>query len=134
MGAGFEFLDGQFAPFNGPSFDFASDTITIRWDSATAAQSPIAYSFFDVFSTIDPIINVLIQSNSLALGILVSFDADTIFFTHGNQAIPAGASAVLAVTFDTTVVPLPGTLPLFGSVLAAMGIFKWWRRRRFIAA
>ena len=35
---------------------------------------------------------------------------------------------------DVTPVPLPAALPLFGSALAAMGIFRWWRRRTAAAA
>ena len=31
-------------------------------------------------------------------------------------------------------VPVPAALPLFGSALAAMGIFRWWRRRKLVAA
>jgi hypothetical protein len=136
VGPGVEFIDSQFGSgFLGPSFDFASDTITINWTNASPARLPLAtYSFLDVFGTIDPIINVIIQSNSGAGGLLVSFDPNTIFFTHGSQAIAAGNSAVLAVTFDTAVVPVPPALPLFVSALTAMGIFRWWRQWRFVAA
>ena len=132
MGSGAEFADGLFTPLRGPTFDFGNDTLTITWDSATAAQSLITYSFFDVFATIDPISNVTIQSNGGAPAIGVLFDSNSIFFTHGSQAIPAGANVVLAVTFAET--PLPAAFPLFATGLGALGLMAWRRKRKAVAA
>jgi hypothetical protein len=38
------------------------------------------------------------------------------------------------VAYDVTPVPLPAAFPLFGAALAAMGVFRWWRRRAAVAA
>jgi hypothetical protein len=40
----------------------------------------------------------------------------------------------LLASDDVTPIPIPAALPLFGSALAAMGIFRWWRRRRLVPA
>jgi hypothetical protein len=48
-------------------------------------------------------------------------------------AIGGGFGTAFPQDFVVTSVPVPAALPLFGSALAAMGIFRWWRRRRLAA-
>jgi hypothetical protein len=39
-------------------------------------------------------------------------------------------SGINGMSFIRAYTPIPGALPLFGSVLALLGLGKWWRRRR----
>jgi hypothetical protein len=49
------------------------------------------------------------------------------FFSSPNNAFEFS-------NIETAPVPLPAALPLFGSVLAGMGFFRWWKRRSTAAA
>jgi hypothetical protein len=58
-------------------------------------------------------------------------------FNHFTCVYPGGlcaGSGIVTPQDPVTPVPVPGALPLFGSALAAMGIFRWLRRRRLASA
>jgi hypothetical protein len=54
------------------------------------------------------------------------------FFFY-SQASWGAVTEANTVRATVTAVPIPAALPLFGSALAAMGMFRWWRRRRLAA-
>jgi hypothetical protein len=54
--------------------------------------------------------------------------------TCGLEGEVCSGDGIFSPQSAVTPVPVPAALPLFGSALAAMGIFRWWRRRKTVLA
>jgi hypothetical protein len=69
-----------------------------------------------------------------SLGIATATQTTFFLFDDSSCCLQSTPLVVSLNGVGIAPVPLPAALPLFGSALAAMGIFRWWRRRRLVAA
>jgi hypothetical protein len=98
----FSFLWGSVDNYNELTFlDNNVVVATVLWSDLAGAQIGVGASFVRVTDLIFDQIRFLSSPNN--------------YFEFSN--------------IETSPVPIPAALPLFGSVLAGMGLFRWWKRR-----
>jgi hypothetical protein len=139
VGAGVEFVDGDFNPFSGEQFDFTDTTIIIS--SFTVLHSAggfNGYRFTDIFGTIPDIVSVSIISDRTNYFLTdpgrITWDANNIFINFQGLDLTGanGAQTILGVTFGMAAVPLPAALPLFASALAGWTVLGRKRKAKAV--
>lgn len=136
VGAGVEFVNGDFRPFSGPSFDFGGSTITITHsENGHLGGTFNGYTFTDLNDSLADFgsFSVLSDSTGFFSGdpSRIFFDADTLFINFQDLSFAtADEQIVLEVGFDTAVVPLPATLVLLIGALGTLGAVGARGRRK----
>lgn len=128
-----EFPTALFAPFYGPTFDFAGDTITISHQASGHATAVFnGWIFNDLNDALADFTGFSVLSDSsgffAAAPGRLSFDAENLMINfQGLSFTTPDEQIVLRVDFDdVSSVPLPAGLPL---LLGALGWLAYTRRR-----
>lgn len=136
VGPGVEFVDGDFGSFFGPSFDFAGDLLTITHAQTSHSSGTFnGYIFNDLNNALNDFNAFSIVSDSTGFfssdPSRIFFDADNLFVNFESLSFAGTNNPTIQLRIgnagDTSVIPLPATLPL---LLAGFGVLVGARKLR----